>query len=122
MTMNRLAFNRTFDTSIVGQLLNVFKPSTEIKSRVRASNGEAQNRFERAVTVPNEDVLQIEQLIEGVLQELEMRVLNESALAAPEVFNLRPLSSKRVAVKIRKVEPARFYFAADDVPIADSND
>jgi hypothetical protein len=33
----------------------------------------------------------------------------------PEVFDLRPLSSKRVTAKVRKVEPARFYFAVDDI-------
>lgn len=121
MTINSLAFNRTFDTSIGGQLLNVFRPAVESKPRVRASNGEAQDRFERTATVTNEDVLEIEHLIEGVLQEMEMRARDEFTLTH-KVFDLRPLSSKRVAVRIRKVEPAQFYFVADDVPVANSSD
>jgi hypothetical protein len=31
----------------------------------------------------------------------------------PEVFNLPPLSRKRITVRIREVKPAAFYYGAD---------
>jgi hypothetical protein len=39
---------------------------------------------------------------------------------ASEVFDLRPLSTQRVTLKVNKNEPARFYFVdEDDVPAED---
>ena len=118
MSIDVGVFNRQFDTSIFGSLLNVFNLPTTVKTRVRSSNGGAQS--ERTATIPSEDILQFERIIEEAIQELECRTVRVPEPDA-EVFDLRPLSTKRVAVKIRRVEPARFYFVLDDVLISDSD-
>jgi hypothetical protein len=51
--------------------------------------------------------------------QLEALTTSEPELEIPEVFKLRPLSSQRVTAKVRKVEPARFYFIDDDVSLED---
>jgi hypothetical protein len=52
-------------------------------------------------------------LIEAHEQAINLTA-SESELDIPEVFELRPLSTQRVTVKVRNRGPARFYFVKDD--------
>ncbi len=41
---------------------------------------------------------------------------SEAALEGHEVFTLPPLSRKRATAKVLRIQPARFYHIADDLP------
>jgi hypothetical protein len=61
-------------------------------------------------TAINESIGRLEWLLGRVRQQWDALTTSE----VPEVFDLPPLSRRRVTARVRQVEPARFYFVADD--------
>jgi len=62
-------------------------------------------------TVYNTDLLQLEAMFTK-FQQMATRV-REYESEIPDVFDLRPLSSQRITLKIREINPAPFYYVAD---------
>jgi hypothetical protein len=81
---------------------------------MRVPTNELTDLGEWLFTVPDEDIRQLERMLDEACQQLEILMAGRSELEIPEVFELHPLSSQRVTVKVLKDEPARFYFVADD--------
>lgn len=121
---------RIFTTQVGGFLsgsfTNCLRPATMVSPlapfprSARVYTGEVADAEESSFTVPDEDIRRLDQILREARQQLEERMASKSELEIPEVFSLRPLSSKRVTVNVRKVEPARFYFVpGDDVTLED---
>ena len=70
--------------------------------------------IERNFTVPDKDVLQLEQLLDQARRQIENLTASMFEVDVPEVFDLRPLSSQPITVRVTKIQPALFYFVADD--------
>lgn len=64
---------------------------------------------------------ELERKIFEAIQRLAALTEDRSELEIPEVFTLRPLSSQRVTVQIRKVEPARFCFVDEDINVGNED-
>lgn len=56
---------------------------------------------------------QSERMSDDARHQLEAWRASQSELEIPEIFSLYPLFSKRVTVRVRKVESARFSYIAD---------
>jgi hypothetical protein len=41
-------------------------------------------------------------------------VEDEEALEVPDVFDLRPLSTQRITLRVREIHPAPFYYVPDE--------
>ena len=65
----------------------------------------------------NKAAWELERIILETIQQLTALAEGRSELEIPEVFNLRPLSSQRVNVQIRKIEPAPFSFVDEDISV-----
>ena len=104
------------------QLLKQVIPPTLVSSRPTTKSayikGEIEDNFADAeewlFTFPDEDLWQLERVLNMARQNLEEHMANRlEELEIPEVFDLPALSSKRVTAKVRKIEPAQFYFVMD---------
>lgn len=78
--------------------------------------------IERNFTVPDKDVLQLEQLLDQARRQIENLTASMFEVDVPEVFDLRPLSSQPITVRVTKIQPALFYFVTDDDLFADDDE
>lgn len=110
-------------TERYGQLLKQVIPPTLAAlvptTKSAYVKGEIEDNFanteEWLFTFPDEDLWQLERVLNMARQNLEERMANRlEELEMPEVFDLPPLSSMRVTAKVRKIEPAQFYFVMDE--------
>ena len=108
------------DSAVFGQS---FKPPLE--RNALSATYSVPYMEENVFTLPNKDILHLQKVLHEMRQHVEEILAADSDLEPelPEVFDLRPLSSRRVTVRILKDEAARFYFAAEDeVGLEDDRD
>jgi hypothetical protein len=101
-----MMFDRSQDTSIFGGLLY----SQSSKPRLVVIEEKAPYLIQSTGTVNNTDLWRLEEMFME-FQQMAWRVQAYEA-EIPDVFDLRPLSSQRVMLKIREVKPASFYFVS----------
>lgn len=77
---------------------------------------------EQISVIPDAYIQRMQQLFDEVKKLQDSLATQASELEIPEVFTLHPLSSHRVTVKVRKIEPARFYFVNEDIDLEDIED
>ena len=70
------------------------------------------------ITVRDEDIFCMRQKIAQAQRKLEEVMANRAGADVPEVFDLPPLSRKRVTIKVRRVVRASFNYVTDD-PLLD---
>jgi len=112
MTGDVLDLSQQLDSSVFGKPVHWFQSQSQWS--VYSSMPRVAGVEERVFTVPDKDILQLQRILDEARQQLEtLAASSELEPDLPEVFNLRPLSSQRVTVKVLKDEPARFYFVAE---------
>lgn len=112
--------NEQLTSALPGQFTNWLMSPTvgtlaTLKRGVRVPSTEIVTREEWSFTVQDEDIRQMERMLAEAYQQLEVLMATRSELEIPEVFELHPLSSQRVTVKVRNRGPAPFYFIDDDM-------
>ena len=102
-----LAFNNYWDIGFSNSLL--YAPSEKTFRSVREERTPYIVASGIAATV---DTWALDELFLE-FQELIARTQVISELDIPDVFDLRPLATQRVAVKIRDIKPAQFHYVRD---------
>jgi hypothetical protein len=100
-------YDRSQDTSIYGRLLY----SQADKPRFVVTEEKAPYLIQSTGTVYSTELWQLDAIFTE-FQQMVLRV-QEYEEEIPDVFDLRPLSSQRVTLKIRNIKPAQFYYVTD---------
>jgi hypothetical protein len=78
--------------------------------------------IDRTVMVASDpDVLRIENILTNILLQTEALLTQEEAVVVPEVFQLQPLTRRRVIVHITGVKAAAFQYVAEDEMTAEDD-
>ena len=103
-----MLFDRELDTSVFGGSL--YAQSSKSHKNV------SEDRTPYAATL-NTSVASVTDLwrLEALFMEFQQMVarVQEYETEIPDVFDLRPLSSQRITLKIKDIKPAQFYFIPD---------
>lgn len=100
-------YDRSQDTSIFGRLLY----SQSDKPRFVVMEEKEPYLIQSTGTVYSTDLWQLDAMFTE-FQQMTSRV-QEHETEIPDVFDLRPLSSQRITLKIRDIKPAQFYYVRD---------
>lgn len=100
-----LTFNKDWDTSYSNYML--YAPSEKTYRSVKEES--APYATGTAATV---DAWLLDELF-FEFQKLIARTQVISELDIPDVFDLRPLTTQRVTLKIREIKPAQFHYVRD---------
>ncbi|MFZ5821929.1 MAG: hypothetical protein ACOYYJ_18725 [Chloroflexota bacterium] len=103
-----LAFLDYADTSVYGKL---FDPVSS-RRHVYTDNEDFRSFRQDTATIANPDFLKIQELLLE-FQRTVTRVEKFTEFDIPDVFELKPLESQRIALTIRETKPANFYFVAE---------
>ncbi len=103
-----MTFNRFGDTSYFGSSL--YSRTNEPRSAVMEEKRPYLISHSTA-TVNNTDLWQLETLFME-FQQMALRVQKYEE-EIPDIFDLRPLATQRITVKIREIKRAQFYYVPD---------
>lgn len=102
-----LPFTKYGDTSYSEAIPNIFARESR-----RSAREEPAPYLTTQRTVATDDIRRWDELF-FAFQQIIARAQELPEPEIPEVFDLRPLSSQRIIVKIREIKPAQFYYVTD---------
>ena len=100
-------YDRSQDTSIFGRSLY----SQSDKPRFVVIEEKAPYLIQSTGTVYSTDLWQLEAMFTE-FQQMALRVQKYEE-EIPDIFDLRPLATQRITVKIREIKRAQFYYVPD---------
>jgi hypothetical protein len=108
---NTLFFERGYDNSLFTGLYDFFNtPSQRIPVEESAWTGATGS----TATTDTIEFLKIQALL-GQAFQITQRFEENATIDISEVFDLKPLATEHVILKIKDTKPGTFYFISDDI-------